>query len=322
MCCFLSLGIWLVSASEIKPNESLFSSNSEESNFTNWLKRIYNEMEESDNMASGFNFGRIGAHSTKKGGTSYVSSIPGLCNIISVWLRAGWSLGTVLPAYIHAMDGGDQSVGRILSGLNATSPELSTLPPRFKSSDIESINWSEILVDFHKYPQDFKIVVPYLVASVLYHTDYIIRHLPSSHPIFNSRFWRNRTQIAFLQSQVLPPTRMTCAETGMQATGISPVTQLQYSFDVLKTDLIKIVTQEKESTQPITKEDFRTFRQQISQDISAALQSSTFLASTHQQQSALSTPTSNRSHLNSYGHWDWGGQLRRPIQQGEIFPSK
>jgi hypothetical protein len=214
-------------------NSALFPSTSEEANFNNWLKTIISGMTDTDQMEAGYNFGRIGSHSTKKGGTTYASSLPGFCSVIAAWLRAGWSLGCVLPAYIHATDGGDQSVGRLLSGLDPSTADLSILPPRFKNADIQSIKWEELLVDFAKYPQDFKIVVPCLIASVVHHSEYLCKSLPSTHPIFVSRFWRNGAQIT-LRAQVLPPVQMRCDVTGMVASGVAPITQIYHKIDTKK----------------------------------------------------------------------------------------
>mmetsp|Transcript_25225 Transcript_25225/g.36236 ORF Transcript_25225/g.36236 Transcript_25225/m.36236 type:complete len:384 (-) Transcript_25225:389-1540(-) len=128
MCCFLALGIWLISCTSMSANSPLFSCEREEENFNNWLRKTFDTMSDEKQMECGFNFARYSSHSTKKGGSSYAASLPGLCNIIALWLRAGWSIGAVLPAYIHANEAGDQNCGRVLSGLNPSNPELSTLP--------------------------------------------------------------------------------------------------------------------------------------------------------------------------------------------------
>ena len=136
ICCSLSLGIWLLSNDSIEGNTAPFSSTCEEATFNNWLKRTLSELSPSDYMTLGFNYERLSAHSTRKGGTSYAASLPGLCSVKALFLRAGWSLGAVLPAYVHANGGGDQNAGRVLSGLNPNSSELSTLCARFKKADI------------------------------------------------------------------------------------------------------------------------------------------------------------------------------------------
>ena len=321
MCCFVALGIWLVSASSMNENSALFPSNSEEANFNNWLKNLISSMTDQDHMENGYNLERIGAHSTKKGGTTYASSLPGFCSIIAAWLRAGWSLGCVLPAYIHATDGGDQSVGRLLSGLDPSTADLSILPARFRSSDIQTIKWEEILVDFANFPQDFKVLVPYLIASVVHHSDYICNALPSTHPIFVSRFWRSGSQIT-LRSQVLPPVRMRCDVTGMLASGVAPITQIYHKIDTFSNDLIDKVTAVQSLSQPVNREDLNAMEGRLSDKIIAAINSTD-----QRQQSSLPSSVQQPSsavplQVSSYANWTWGGEFGRPVPPGESFPTK
>ena len=119
ICCSLSLGIWLLSNDSIEGNTAPFSSTCEEATFNNWLKRTLSELSPSDYMTLGFNYERLSAHSTRKGGTSYAASLPGLCSVKALFLRAGWSLGAVLPAYVHANEGSDQNAGRRLVGFES-----------------------------------------------------------------------------------------------------------------------------------------------------------------------------------------------------------
>ena len=51
---------------------------------------------------------------------------------VQVYLRAGWSLGNVQDRYIFAGPGGDQIVGRTVSGLPVTDRTFSILPPHFE----------------------------------------------------------------------------------------------------------------------------------------------------------------------------------------------
>ena len=58
----------------------------------------------------------VGTHSFRKGVASSVSGYPGGPQSVSVWLRAGWSLGSVQGRYIFEGSGGDQFVGRAAAG--------------------------------------------------------------------------------------------------------------------------------------------------------------------------------------------------------------
>lgn len=63
-----------------------------------------------------------------------MSTDPGGPATVSIYLRAGWSLGSVQNRYIHQSPGGDQFVGRAAAGLNVNSDEFADLPPHFDES--------------------------------------------------------------------------------------------------------------------------------------------------------------------------------------------
>ena len=103
----------------------------------------------------------IGTHSFRKGIATYLGGHPGGPNSVAVWLRAGWSLGSVQSRYIFESSGGDQFVGRAATGLDINSLEFSCLPPHldlsanFLSNDI----WESILPGYVTfYPVEFRSI--------------------------------------------------------------------------------------------------------------------------------------------------------------------
>jgi len=310
-------------------NSPLFPAKSEESNFNYWLKSTIESLSEEECMAGGYNFQRLSAHSTRKGGTSYAAALPGLCNIIALWLRAGWSLGSVLPSYAHANDGGDQNVGRILCGLDPNSSNLSLLPCRFKHEDVQAIPWADILVNFANYPTDFKIVVPYLVASVIYHKEFIIEHLPRDNKLFLSRFWINGWPTK-LETKVLPPVKMRCEQTDMVATGVGPVTLLQNEFHEMKEEVCLMVR----ATIPVSKGDLGELRNEMQKDINEAINQLLIklcnnnnggnIGSLDHQPQLLqqSSTTITTTTVVRYDTWNWGNLFGHPVPENYEFPAK
>ena len=59
----------------------------------------------------------LGTHSCRKGAATELSNHPSGPQAVSIWLRAGWSLGNVQGRYIFSGSGGDQFVGRAASGM-------------------------------------------------------------------------------------------------------------------------------------------------------------------------------------------------------------
>ena len=63
-----------------------------------------------------------------------------MLSAVNVYLRAGWSLGNVQDRYIFAGSGGDQIVGRAISGLPLNDMRFATLPPHFSTEDMVILN--------------------------------------------------------------------------------------------------------------------------------------------------------------------------------------
>ena len=108
---------------------------------------------------------------------------------MNVYLRAGWTLGNVVDRYVMGGAAGDQRVGRVVCGNPTTSIRFAALPPRFRSEDMEELvqaGLSTVFPHYDELPETFKGVVPYLVASVVYHQDWMRGNLPQDHPIFSS----------------------------------------------------------------------------------------------------------------------------------------
>jgi hypothetical protein len=134
----------------------IFQSNTvaTESKFSKWLTKICNEFI-GQLVQYGVQVADIGTHSFRKGVASFVTSIPGGPTVISVYLRAGWSLGPVQSRYILEGEGGDQLCGRAATGLPVTDAIFSSLPPHFITTI--NVNWSLIIPDFDTfYPDNFK----------------------------------------------------------------------------------------------------------------------------------------------------------------------
>ena len=174
-----------------------------------------------------------------------------------IFLRAGWSLGAVTSRYIFAGHGGDQvaiitchyisvhrrlilysmqmmhSVGRTANGLPLTDQRFATLPPHFIVGEtmLEDATYKEVIGAFGSLPKCFQPVLPFLVASLTYHKDFLLETLPSTHPLFQSRFWVSGLLMR-LQDRVLTG----CGEnklSQMTATGVSPTLVLANQLDKL-----------------------------------------------------------------------------------------
>ncbi|RHY07626.1 hypothetical protein DYB25_013392, partial [Aphanomyces astaci] len=71
----------------------LFGYNAKE-RFSTWLRNTCSNSED-DIVSMGLAIADIGTHSFRKGVASSLSNCPGGPQAVSIWLRAGWSLGSV-----------------------------------------------------------------------------------------------------------------------------------------------------------------------------------------------------------------------------------
>jgi hypothetical protein len=159
ICPILSFAIYLFTRGYDREGSkaSLFSGEAE-SRFSKWLHKLCADNKEVL-MNQGIEISMIGTHSFRKGVASYLSGTPGGPTSISIYLRAGWSLGPVLSRYIMEGEGSDQQCGRAAAGLPVTEVAFANLPPRFVSGDsgLTSNEWEDILPGYSTfYPKSFR----------------------------------------------------------------------------------------------------------------------------------------------------------------------
>jgi len=217
ICCVLALGVKVLCTTMVREGGCIFG-NTQKDTFADWLRT-------QENLDCAYSVDPshpdIGIHSLRKGSLTWCMAFPGAVSVISALLRAGYTLGGVLPKYIALAIAGDQNVSRLLCGLPYNSEDYAALPPRFKVDVAEE--WGELVNDWNEYPKSFQRVIPFLLASVVFHAQWLKATLPREHPLFRTRFWSHGTHER-LADKVLPPTRMRCTETGMEATGVSQLT--------------------------------------------------------------------------------------------------
>jgi len=174
-----------------------------------------------------------GSHSFRKGNVTALTSSPDGPPIASIFLRAQWQskLGKAQQQYIFTGVGGDQLSGRIAAGLSMMDETFAALPPHWNPSlpCLSTSELREIIAGYDNLDSNFQTVIPYLLASVIYHSDWIKDHYPSQHSIFNTRFWTNNYHMKYRH----------CILTGdfynevskMKATGVSGLLKKMYTIE-------------------------------------------------------------------------------------------
>ena len=292
----------------------------------------------------------IGTHSFRKGIASFLSGTPGGATAISIYLRAGWSLGPVQSRYILEGEGGDQVCGRAASGLPLTDVSFANLPPHFLLSEEEclsSAQWEDILPGYSTfYPSTFRVVIPYLLASLIHHQPYLAGLQASNprHPLFLQRVWTSGVLLR-LKSMVgagcnrNPVSKMT-------ATGIPPhlvianrIVDLQKDMESMKDQIISKLEQlpaalkqsmlenfQIDGTVPITRHEMHEMMKTSIDDLKNTIETSLRTLSVRDN-SASSVPViagvtdeiDRVRGIVSYTSWTWNG-LIHPVPENFEFP--
>jgi hypothetical protein len=230
---------------------TVFNNNSKntENKFGTWLRQICGNHDD-ELLQMGLHVADIGTHSFRKGTATYLSGIPGGPSPVSIYLRAGWSLGNVQSRYILEGGGGDQLCGQVAAGLSLTDPSFADLPPHFNLRDeppLSLAEWEAILPGYSSfYSDECRQAIPFLLASLVYHRAYLDSTLPITHPLRVSRVWTSNTLNRL--SLKVHAGRNKNVITLLQATGIPHITviveelyKLTHEVDNIKEVLLQTI---------------------------------------------------------------------------------
>lgn len=330
ICPILGLAIYVFSTNLFHlegQDWRLFSGNNSETKFSHWLvdilKRNLPPLAEINVIAKD-----IGTHSFRKGVVTYVLSFPGGPSVVAAYLRAAWSLGAVQQRYIFEGEGADQFLGRVASGLILNGRDFTILPPRLSSSSIISLEtWLSIYPNYNSVPRSFQRCLPYLIASLSFHLDWIKQNLDQNHPLFRSPVWRSNVLIS-LQQNILVGFGM-CPVTSLAATGIPPTIALSLGLEELKermAETTEIVTKGQlqmmneipgavgnhivsnfsiNGVIPVTMQHFQDFRESLLREIRSNPTIS------HLPSSSGSNEVSETVSDDYYPLYYWGGKYHR-----------
>ena len=296
----------------------------------------------------------IGTHSFRKGIATFFSGTPGGPTAIAIYLRAGWSLGPVQSRYILEGEGGDQVCGRAATGLPLTDVSFANLPAHFIASDtgISSAEWEDILPGYSSfYPVNFREVIPYLLASLVHHREYLnelkIRH--PRHPLFLQRVWTTGILLRLKDDVVTGCNRNSVSK--MFATGVPPhlvlanrIVALENRVDFLdvnvrheinagNTDIKNVLQGLPEAIKdnmllnfridgviPITPHQIEEMMESMKTQILSAILQVRVEASVPNRAAAQDTDTERSNGTGGgYATWTWKSRIH-PIPENFIFP--
>ena len=169
-------------------------------------------------------------------------------NLVAVYIRAGWSLGSVQDRYIYDGSVSNQLVERAATGLPTLSNNFSTLLLHFSRESLQALHdfgWENIVDGINLYPECFRRVIPYLLASIVFHESYWRNNLASNHPLWNQTLFTHTVTVTgsnfnnivvALKNRVLIGYGF-CNETSMQASGVPNAILIAQEVEQLKLEL-------------------------------------------------------------------------------------
>ncbi|KAH9139324.1 hypothetical protein AeRB84_016405 [Aphanomyces euteiches] len=225
VCLFVALGIYLACNSQITSN-SLFLDHDKRIDLARaWA--ICSTENGDDTSKSGKK--EIGTHSIRKGVATYAcSGTTGGPSIVSVCLRCGWSIGNVMERYFRYEAAGDQFTGRVVAGLPVNSAQFAILPPHFSNSNHPAvINMLRLMFPNLTTMSHLYSVIRLILASLVYHHDFLVEILPPQHALLSSALFRNRSSQQFLESLLITGDESPI----MRSTGIPPHIEVYKKLD-------------------------------------------------------------------------------------------
>lgn len=206
ICPILSLAILVVTTLNIDELTylQLFAGTNSKDRFGKNLQSILSKLTVDEMITLGDTIDDIGTQSIRKGSGTYCLGQVAGPNPVAVSLRMGQSLGTIRDKYIFEGDGLDQLCGRMVSGLPFNDEKFSVLPPHFNEEGRSILTheyFTKILGCYSFIPDSFKRVIPYLFASLIYHEEFLRKHLPSNHSVFQSPIFSQECNIAGIEEK-------------------------------------------------------------------------------------------------------------------------
>lgn len=126
-------------------------------------------------------------------GTTHAPSFQSTC------ARAGWSLGAVLGRYFKYESSMDCFLGRVLAGLDVSSPQFAVLPPHFAHDQVSNAIIFRCFPGFRERPE-FAGVLRCVLPSLVFHYKTLAVMLPRKHRLHSSVLFQDKEVRLFLDS--------------------------------------------------------------------------------------------------------------------------
>ena len=111
----------------------------------------------------------------------------------------------------------------------------------------EGISWVNVLPAYSDLPATFHSVLPFLLAALIKHRDFLQETLHHNHPLFSSAVWQSGLLHSPTMAARVHGGSHHNPTTGLTATGIPPYQELARSLEEVKTKLHQMHQESKET---------------------------------------------------------------------------
>ena len=164
------------------PSGRLFPGGDQYGRFMDCLRRVVENNQEVF-LPLGVRPGDLGSHSAWKGACSFASAGSTVSPpMVSICLRAMWSMGSVKECYLQFEKAGDQYLGRVVCGLDVNDVSFAVSPPYFECDGDVKAKILTLLKDFtvggHGIRGEIFQMLYFCFASLCYHFEFLVQNLP------------------------------------------------------------------------------------------------------------------------------------------------
>ena len=244
VCPILSLALyWVTNSIELGADE-LFPGSNQYDRFRKILSRVVHlDAVATELERLGLGPEDLGTHSMRKGAATFCSSGSTACPSSSaIHLRAGWTLGGVQDSYIRYEAAGDMYVGRTLSGLPQDKAEFAAVGPYFEPCNVVDDTVRHV---FPNLPGRLHKVGEHALASLVYHSDFVLETVNRNHPVRLCYVYRNRELLDLLKP--LAKVALPGDPSGRYATGVPPHISLLNEMKNIESEIKRVLPALKES---------------------------------------------------------------------------
>jgi hypothetical protein len=189
VCPILSLGMYFLMFPSVLKEGSikLFPGSSQDDHYRRLASKVMKgAIMQKGLVEHGFDKKDFGSHSNRKYGATEGSSSP-FELVGAVRKRGGWS-GQVMDIYVGFNAFKDQVLGRVLAGLPYHSADFALPPPAFLHTGTDVVR--ECMTEIWGSVDDrMNRIAQMGLASLVYHSKYILDKIAPDQPILNSAFF-------------------------------------------------------------------------------------------------------------------------------------